>query len=410
MSYVSDTLPYSDQQPPNAYRMLVGLLIGFALLSAGNGLFQTLVPLRLLHLGVSTFVIGIVQSCYYVGFIVGAVFSRRLIDRVGQHRTFIAFCAWVAILATAFGLFNSPVALALIRLLTGFAFVGLYASMESWIHVIALNTTRGRMFSVYAVVNYLCMGCGQLFINIGDAGSSEQAALVAVLFSAAVLPVTLCDGWPQKVFDPTLKPMARQTWRAGLKTMVTATPLAIPGALAVGMLYSCFYSMTPLVLAQIGFPVSELSLLMGLASVSVIALQWPVGRLSDHIERPRVIRYVALVSGGLSVTLFAFHDRAIIWGALSVYVAVTFTQYGLVMSHVNDRIGNEHRVVVSALLLILVSVGGMIGAPMVSLLVGSIGPSGLFACNALACSLLVVSAGRALRKQPASLAAEEERQ
>jgi hypothetical protein len=106
-------------------RALAGLLFGLALLVAGNGLFQTLIPLRILQSGYSTFVTGLIQSSYYAGFILGAMVNRRLIDRIGQHRTFVAFSAAASILALAFGAAQSPWMLGGVRLLTGVAFMGL---------------------------------------------------------------------------------------------------------------------------------------------------------------------------------------------------------------------------------------------------------------------------------------------
>jgi hypothetical protein len=45
-------------------RALAGLLLGYALLICGNGLFQILIPLRMVQTGNSTIVIGTVQSCF----------------------------------------------------------------------------------------------------------------------------------------------------------------------------------------------------------------------------------------------------------------------------------------------------------------------------------------------------------
>jgi MFS family permease len=78
-------------------------------------------------------------------------------------------------------------------------------------------------------------------------------------------------------------------------------------------------------------------------------------------------------------------------------VAVTFTQYGLIVSHVQDRTESHLRVAVSAMLLVLFSLGGMIGPTLASALMTLTGPRGLFLFNALSCVLLALSARRALR-------------
>ncbi len=384
-------------QPLGSYQSLAGLLFGYALLIVGNGLFQTLIPLRMLNAGTSTLVVGLVQSCYYGGFVVGAVCNRRLIDRIGQHRTFVAFSAAVAILALAFNVFQSPWAWAAIRSLTGFAFMGLYTSIESWLNGTSRNENRGQVFGLYAGINYLAVGSGQFLLHLGDSPDGRLFSLVGALFAAAVMPVSLFEGWPVRVADESLDRLPPQSWRASLRSMAHATPLAIPGCILAGFLYSSFYSMTPVFLARTGFSTSELSTFMGVALIGALVPQWPMGRLSDRIDRRRLVYTTAQISAALSLILVVFNVSAIVWIATLGYVAVTFTQYSLIVSHVNDRTEPHLRVAVSATLLLLFSVGGLIGPAIASLLMTVIGPRGLFVFNGLSSLLMMLSARRALR-------------
>jgi MFS family permease len=383
--------------PASGYQSLAGLLFGYALLIAGNGLFQTLIPLTMLHAGTSTFVVGLVQSCYYGGFLAGAVCNRRLIDRIGQHRTFVAFAAAAAILASAFSLVQSPWAWAPIRFMTGFAFMGLYTSIESWLNGISRNENRGQVFGMYAAINYLAVGTGQFLLRLHDPSDGRLFSLVAALFAAAVIPVSLFEGWPVRVADESLDRLPPHSWRQSLRSMAHATPLAIPGCILAGFLYSTFYSMTPVFLQRTGFSTDQLSTFMGVALIGALIPQWPMGRLSDRIDRRRLVLTTALISMGLSLTLALFHSAAVVWLGMLAYVAVTFTQYGLIVSHIHDRTQPQLRVAVSATLLLLFSVGGLSGPAIASLLMTAIGPTGLFVFNALSSLLMALSARRALR-------------
>jgi MFS family permease len=382
---------------PGGYQSLTGLLFGYALLIAGNGLFQTLIPLTMLGAGTSTLVVGLVQSCYYGGFLAGAVCNRRLIDRIGQHRTFVAFAAAAAILASAFSLIQSPWAWASIRFLTGLAFMGLYTSIESWLNGISRNENRGQVFGTYAAINYLAIGTGQFMLRLGDGADSRLFSLVAALFAAAVIPVSLFEGWPVRVADESLERLPPHSWRNSLRSMAQASPLAIPGCILAGFLYSTFYSMTPVFLQRTGFSTSELSTFMGVALIGALIPQWPMGRLSDRIDRRRLVYATAMVSMSLSLMLAVLHFAAFVWAGMLAYVAVTFTQYGLIVSHIHDRTQPHLRVSVSVTLLLLFSVGGLSGPAIASLLMTAIGPTGLFVFNALASLLMALSARRALR-------------
>jgi MFS family permease len=389
----------------SSYRALAGLLCGYALLVAGNGLFQTLIPLRILQAGYPTLVIGLIQSCYYLGFILGAVVNRRLIDRIGQHRTFVAFSAAASILALAFGASESPWLLALVRILTGVAFMGLYTSIESWLNGTVENERRGQVFGSYAAINYLAVGTGQFLLNVGAGTGAQQFSIAAALFAAAVLPVTLLEGWPVKVADENLDRVPARTWRESLREMMAATPLAVPGCILAGFLYSAFYSMTPVYLQRSGFSTSELATFMGVALIGALLPQWPMGRLSDKVDRRRLVFYTASISATLSFVLLCFDFRAVVWCGTLAYVAVTFTQYGLIVSHVHDRTEAHLRVAISATLLVLFSLGGMTGPALASLLMTVFGPRGLFLFNGLSCVLLALCARRALHAGSGSVAA-----
>ncbi|SAK65908.1 major facilitator transporter [Caballeronia catudaia] len=382
---------------PGTMRALAGLLLGLALLVAGNGLFQTLIPLRIIESGYPTFLTGLMQSSYYAGFILGAVVNRQLIDRIGQHRTFVAFSAAASILALAFGAVQSPWLLGFVRLLTGIAFMALYTSVESWLNGTVENEKRGQVFGLYAAINYLAVGGGQFLLNVGEGSGAQQFSIAAALFAAAVLPVTLMEGWPVKVSDANLDRVPARSWAESFREMLALAPLGVPGCILAGFIYSNFYALMPVYLQRSGFSTHEIATFMGVALIGALLPQFPMGRLSDSIDRRRLVLWTASVSAVLSIVLFCFDFRIVTWCATLAYVAVTFTQYGLVVSHVQDRTESHLRVAVSTMLLVLFSLGGMTGPALASALMTLIGPSGLFLFNALSCVLLALSARHALR-------------
>ena len=241
-------------------------------------MFQTLIPLLMIQSDYSTVVVGVIQSCYYAGYILGAVLNRRLIDRIGQHRTFVAFSAAVSILALAFGAAHSAWTLGLIRLLTGVAFMGLYTSVESWLNGTVDNNKRGQVFGLYAALGYLAIGSGQFLLNVGVDSTTQQFSIAAALFAAAVMPVTLMEGWPVKVKDANLDRVPARAWRESLRDMTRSTPLAVLGCILAGFIYSSFYSMMPVYLQRSGFSTHDLATFMGWCS-SVrwcLNFQWAV--------------------------------------------------------------------------------------------------------------------------------------
>jgi len=386
----------------NISSALIGLLLSYAVLIVGNGLLGTLISVRMMHASMTSLQIGLVQSCYYVGFIVGAFINKGLIERIGQHRTFVAYSAAAAIVTLGFGAFTSPWVFGVIRLMSGFIFMGLYTAVESWLNGAVNNAHRGRVFGSYLTINYLAIGSGQFLLTVGDASGNTQLLIVATLFTAAVIPVTLMDGWPTKIKDDLLTRPRSIGSIESVRAMVAATPLAVPGCIIAGFLYSAFYAMTPVYLAHEGFSIDALSAIMGYALIGALVPQWPVGRLSDRYDRRTLIEWMALCSAASAACLMVTHSPMIIRVALIIYVASTFTQYGLIVSHINDRTDPVHRIATSTILLILFSVGGILGPLLASLMMTLLGPHGLFAFACISAGALAIIAHGASAKSAGS--------
>lgn len=378
--------------PAYDYSPLIGFLASYAILIVGNGLLSTLIPLRMVGSGVSTIGVGLVQSCYYIGFVLGAVFNRSMIERVGQHRTLVAYSSGVAVLALALAASESTWAFALLRLLTGFAFMGIFTAVESWLNGGVPNALRGLIFGIYLSVNYLAQGAGQFLLSAGDSAGDHPFLKVAAFFSASVIPVTLMNGWPARVSDERLQSPRGETWLRIVREMRGAAPLAVPGCILAGFLYSAFYAMVPVFLTRIGFSVKDLSQFMGVALIGALLLQWPMGKFSDRFDRALLVGKVALLSAILSGLLVVIRNHVLIGLVLFFYVAVSFTLYGLIVSHVNDRICAGRRVATSATLLILFSIGGVVGPPIASFVMTLLNPGGLFVFDCVSSIALALTA------------------
>lgn len=379
--------------PISIYPALLGILLAYGVLVVGNGLFVTAVPFHALKFGASTLSIGVIQSCYYGGFLLGAFYNRTLIERIGQHRAFVAFTALAALFVMGFAVSESVPMLCLLRVGTGFALMGMYTTVESWLNGSVPNTMRGRVFGSYLTINYLAVSAGQFLLNVGEAGSEGQLLLVAGLFVAAILPITLMQGWPTRVADERLVKQPAVSLFDSVAEMARATPIAIPGCILAGFLYSAFYAIMPIYLTRIGFSIGSLSTLMGVALFGALLMQWPVGRLSDRMDRRTLSRRLALAAAAFCVPLIVIQAHWLVFVLMFLFSAANFTQYGLIVSHVNDRTEPERRVAVSATLLILFSVGGILGPMIASVFVTLLGPGGLHVFN-VACALALARVAR----------------
>ncbi|MFG6539361.1 MFS transporter [Sulfitobacter sp. CS16] len=114
------------------------------------------------------------MAAYYMGLVLGGLYTKRVILRLGHIRAFSAFATLTAAVCLAYGFVAFPAALILSRLLNGFCIAGMTTSTESWLNDRSSNETRGRVLGFYMLVFYLAIAAGQTWVNLGPVGGSAH--------------------------------------------------------------------------------------------------------------------------------------------------------------------------------------------------------------------------------------------
>ena len=358
-----------------------GLLAGVFLLMVGAGLLSTLVPVRLGAAGASSPVIGAVSGGYFAGLVVGGLIAHRLISTVGHIRSFATFASLMAAAALVHPLWPSAVAWGGLRLLAGLCMAGLFMCIESWLNEQASDRTRGRILSVYMVVVYVAQGVGQVLLPLPDGSGYVLFVLASVLVSLAVIAVAAV---------PVRGPRRPRRTHVSLGRLVAVSPVAITGALASGLVLGAFYGLAPLFTQRIGMRLDETAAFMGAAIVGGVLLQWPLGALSDRIERRIVLAAVATLVAAVALAIaFVSTTRPDLLMVLAPLLGgVVFTIYPLSVAQANDRIDRRERVAVSGGLIIVYGCGAAVGPLLGAWAMSALGPSGLFMFIAAAAVLL----------------------
>ncbi len=121
------------------------LFVGMVFLMVSNGLLATLLTLRAGGLGFGETVIGLVQSGYPIGSLLGCLVAPRLVMRVGHVRVFAALASIASTAALVHLVTYDPWSWGAMRMLSGFCFAGLYVVAESWLNGRATNQSRGSL-------------------------------------------------------------------------------------------------------------------------------------------------------------------------------------------------------------------------------------------------------------------------
>lgn len=330
------------------------LFVALALLMLGNGLQSSLVGLAANTRGFGTSTTGVVMSGYYVGFLIGAMTVPRIVSAVGHIRVYAGLASLGSMALLIYTLFVDPSLWFVMRLMTGFCLAGLYMVAESWLNAAVPNEARGRMLSIYMVVVTGGLAGGQLLLNVGEPDGFQLFVIASVLVSFAVVPIALAPSEAPPIPAPERGLPIRETYQR--------VPLGVVGAVLVGTTGGAFYAIAPVWADDAGMSIARISFFMFAALIGGVALQWPLGSLSDRISRRRVLLGASLGAAAAAVWLVlapALGLTAIV--AVFLYGGMSMPMYSLAISHVNDATPEDRMVAVGAVLMFSNGLGAIAG-------------------------------------------------
>ena len=354
---------------------VASLLLGVAILLTGNGLQGTLLPLRARIEAFDVIAIGALGSAYFIGFVLGCVAGPYLVRRAGHIRTFAALAAIASTVVLAHPLALAPVAWWSLRAITGFCFAGLYVVIESWLNERSSNENRGLIMAVYTIVNLTVITLGQMAITLYDPSNFALFSVASILVSLAAVPVAL-------TVAPGPSPL--ETVRLRPLHLLRLSPVGFVGSFAVGAANGSFWSLGPVYAADSGLSITGVAVFMSATVLGGALLQWPLGRLSDRMDRRKVIASSCLLAGGAGVALafWGTHELAVVLPIAAAFGAFTFPIYGLCAAHANDFAQRDAFVEMASGLLLVNGMGSVIGPLVASVVMDRAGPAGLFLVTA----------------------------
>jgi MFS family permease len=361
------------------YRLIApvfALLLSVSLLLMGNGLQNTLLPIRASLETFSSLAIGVLGSAYFFGFAIGCVIGPLLVKRVGHIRTFTAMATIASCTALAHVIFLEPVVWWILRIITGICFAVLYMIIESWLNERATNENRGTLFSIYTIITLTVITIGQMMLILDDPANFMLFSLASVLVSLSAVPVALSR-------SPEPAPIESVSIHIG--KLLRLSPVGALGCFSVGLTSGAFWSLAPVFSQGDGIDTKAVAIFMSTAVIAGAIGQWPLGLLSDKMDRRRVILAICLGAAvaGVALSLFDGLTPTLLLAAAFGYGLFAFPLYAISVAHANDFANPNDYVEVASGLLLVYAVGAVIGPIVASICMRYVGPGGLFAFTAV---------------------------
>lgn len=369
-----------ETQRASSLFSITALVVSMTLVAIGNGIMLAYVPYVLSRADAASWTPGAAVTAIAFGGLVGCVIAGPVIRRVGHARAFSCSLALVIVAAFLVALGVNPVLWILARGLYGVAGNSNFIIAQSWLNHAADNRWRGKAMSFFYMAYVLGLGIGAWLFGQMPADGNLAPLVTIFVTTIALLPIGLTK-------LPTPPPPARvnldfaMAWRN--------SPVALIGILASGGLSMVVQGFTPIYAATHDVGQADVALLMFVMQFGLIFVQYPLGTLSDRIDRRIVLIFTCLLIAGTAVAaLFvSFGALILLMIVFALWAGAVESVYSIANAHANDRTDPEDYVPLATTLLVAWSTSATIVPLGVTALTPVFGPK-TFIYAAMAVALL----------------------
>ncbi len=368
----------------------------FVCIAAGynQGALLPLLTVLLEQDGVSAGMNGLNSTALYIGTFATMFFIRRPVARFGYRPVIAAGLLLAAAASFAFPFWTSLPAWYALRLLVGIGDSALHYATQLWIVTTSPANRRGRYISLYGMCYGIGFSIGPLGLNALKLGEIAPFALISVSMLLALAMLFRL---------PSAAPMAEAGERGsgGVAAVYRVAWFALLPAFLYGYMEASMNGNFPIYGLRVGFPEAQVSWLLLTIGLGSLALQLPLGTLSDRVGRRPVLLACGLVGGAsFACVPFAGDNGYAVAALFALAGGLVGSFYSLGLAYAADLLPKGRLPTANVVASIHFSLGSIVGPYLGGLGIEHVSRSSMFWLLG-AFFLLYVTAGAALWRAPA---------
>jgi MFS family permease len=367
---------------PQRHRSLAAAIVSVAIFGITVGFSGPLFSLTLEARGAEASLTGLNAAVSYLGVVLGPLWAPRLVRRFGI-RPFLAAClALDIVFFPAMKVFPSLGAWFVLRFLLGVVGSSLFTTAEAWINLLAGERRRGRVIGAYMATLSGGFALGPLLLALTGIAGWTPYVVTAGITALAALPLLgagrLAAGLGREPAAGALKIFAR-------------APFIVLAVGFYGVFESTAFALIPVWGVRIGLARPMAAALLSAMGLGAIALQLPIGWLSDKLARPAVLRLcgAAGLAGAVSVALLAAAGPLPLFVAMLLWGGLAAGIYPVALAMAGTRFRGAELVSANAAVIIAYGAGSLIGPTLGGVAMDLWNPHGLLAAFALLFALFL---------------------
>jgi MFS family permease len=369
---------------------LISLISSSFFVQLSNAAITTMVAIVFAEKGGTQTDVAVIASAYSLGFIVGCFLAPPQIFRVGLIRGYAAAAGMMTIVIVALEMLDGTVAWILLRFLMGASFAAVMAISDTWLNEKAPDDQRGRIMAVYSVVLGLASIVSQLFFIILDAGDEGFVLTFAISMNFAVVLVAVGTSK-----QPKFRGQAPKYFRPLSFVSLPATVAAF----ASGFCTASLISIIPFYLTDHGVEENLVAFTVGAIYLGRLSCQWPIGQLSDRADRRTILLALSVIAASICLLAAIIGDgegraiggdRGAIIQLLSYLLCfglggALYPMYSVASALAFDRADGRPKMDIATTMLVVQSVGAIVGPVSIMLLVPLVGDYAMHTAIMIAC-------------------------
>lgn len=350
----------------------------------GTGFFQTYITLWMEQVGKAQWEIGLVHSGLYLGLFVGALTIESFIIRVGHIQALAAFSAIWGASIIAQALFPFTVTWVILRFFAGISMAAFYVILETWMLDKTHPSLKGSVLATYMTALYGGQAVSQQILNVIDL-HSDHAFLIATLWVVlSAVPVALST---RRLTGPDV------TTQMTIRKISLLSPFGSAACFTSGIVISALYSFLPSFALDLDLSASSL---VTSTIIGGLFLQGPIGHMSNHHDRRKILLGTAVLGTSCAVLIFLSATKvSTAWLMAIVFLTggFSFTLYPLSINHMCDQLTDQQISRALGTFLVIYGAGSVLGPLICGSLTSVMGSTGLFALLGLVFGCLALIGG-----------------
>lgn len=352
------------------YRGAIAAIATISSVGVAIGLSYPLLSFLLEQRGYSSTLIGANTAAAGIASIIAAPLVNPVARKLGAVNTLVLAAVIASASLIGFYLFPSIIAWFGLRITFHGALTASFVLSEYWINSSAPDAKRGLVLGIYATVLSVGFATGPaLLALIGTSG------YLPFVIGTAIIAVSVLPALAARDRQPETHARAA---RGSVLPYVAMVPLATAAAFTFGAVEQAGLALFPVYGARTGYSETQIALLLVVLALGNVALQIPLGLISDRMRNRRHLLFICAAIGAVGTALLpiAVDIPVLLVAGIFIWGGVTAGLYTVGLVHLGARLSGPDLAQANAAFVLCYAIGMTIGPQFAGIVMDLYDPNG----------------------------------